>query len=258
MAPALKALLSERHLHEYRAFTVAYRDVVRDLALPSSAEPPTKATYYHWLSGQMLGLPRGYHCLVLERMFPGWSAQELFSTGDGGGGGVAGGLLATITPTVDASVLTGLWCTAYLNEGSRHADLTTISSNSGVLTARNYPPTPRREGRPVGYSNDIAFSLSGRHLIGQWRNASDSYYYGTVHLAVLPGEALLDGYYTSVVTDARVESERWRWVRVDPATVAGADMHAVKVGDPRHVYDLILNHSDYGPPIELTRVVEAQ
>ncbi|EUA09670.1 hypothetical protein I553_3754, partial [Mycobacterium xenopi 4042] len=46
----LKALLRERHLHEYLEFVAEYRRIARDLAYREVAEPPTKATYYRWLS----------------------------------------------------------------------------------------------------------------------------------------------------------------------------------------------------------------
>jgi hypothetical protein len=56
------------------------------------------------------------------------------------------------------------------------------------------------------YSNDIEAGLFGRHVMGRWRNVNDRYFYGFVHLAVLPGETVLDGYYTAVLTDSRVTS----------------------------------------------------
>jgi hypothetical protein len=258
VAPLLKALLTERHLHEYSAFAVEYRRVARGLELPRSAEPPTKATYYYWLSGQLKALPRGYHCIVLEQMFSGWSAKDLFSPGEARRARAAGaGLLSPIAPAIVAEELAGLWCTAYRLEGSHHVDLTTITVN-GSITAKNSPPDPRTEGRAVGFHNDINLRLAGRHLLGEWRNTSDSYYFGSIHLAVLPGETILDGYYTAVKSDAQVVADQWRWVRVEPRTAIGIDLTRVTLQEPSRLYGNIFDHDPYSRPIPLAEVIEDQ
>jgi hypothetical protein len=255
--PTLKALLRDRHVHEYQVFVAEYRRIARKLELPRSAEPPSKAAYYHWLSGQMKGLPQGYHCLVLETMFPGWTAKELFTRSERRRARAAsGGLLASITPSVDPAQLAGLWCTGFMFEGAHHVDLSTITVTNGVVTVRNFPPAPRTEGQKVGFHNDISLHLSGRHLIGQWRNTSDSYYYGSVHLAVLPGETILDGYYTSVLNDTQVAADRWRWVRVETQSAAGIDLHTLALGEPQHLYNTLLEHAQYGPAIALAQLTE--
>lgn len=258
MTPVLKALLTQRHLHEYLAFSAEYRRIARELELPRSAEPPTKATYYHWLSGQLKALPRGYHCLVLEQMFSGWTAKDLFSPGEARRARAANdGLLSPITPAILAEELAGLWCTAYAYEGAHHVDLTMITV-SGAITAKNSPPDPRTEGRAIGFRNDINLRLAGRHLLGEWRNTSDSYYFGSVHLAVLPGETILDGFYTAVKSDAEVVADRWRWVRVEPRTEIGIDLANVSLREPSRLYGTIFGHDPYGRPIPLAEVIEDQ
>lgn len=258
MPPTLKALLHERHLHEYSAFASEYRRIARDLELPRDAEPPTKATYYYWLSGQMRGLPRGYHCLVLEQMFAGWTARDLFTCGETRRAHATNsGLLASIPPAVDREHLAGLWVTTFDVNDIHHVDLSRITVTHGGVTARNFPPEPRTEGQTVGYHNDINLSVFGRHLIGQWRNTSDQYFYGCIHLAVLPGEVILDGYHTALLTDTQVTTGRWRWVRVDASSAAGIDLSAVKLGEPRRLYGMITEHPHYGPPIPLAHVTEA-
>lgn len=255
MTPVIKDLLREKHLHEYLAFATEYRRTARRLEL-RTAEPPTKATYYHWLSGQLQGLPRGYHCIILEQMFPGWTAKDLFTPTDPRlppAGALS--VLGSIPPTLDPAAIAGLWCTAYIYAGARNIDLTTVTTtNAAELTATNYMPAPKTEGTATGFQNDITARLFGRHLIGQWRNSSDSYYYGTLHLAAMPGETVLDGYYTSVAADTRIEAGRWRWVRIEPQSAADTDLTTITLADPHHVYDTIFAHTDYGPPIPLTEI----
>jgi hypothetical protein len=90
LATVLKMLLAERHLKSHPDFLVAYDRCAAQLDPPiPPGHGPAKAQYYQWLSGRMIGLPRDYHCRVLERMFPGWTVEGLFqmanSTPDGMG-----------------------------------------------------------------------------------------------------------------------------------------------------------------------------
>ncbi|MGK8556396.1 hypothetical protein [Nocardia gipuzkoensis] len=79
MATVLKMLLAERHLKSHPDFLVAYDRCAAQLDPPiPPGHGPAKAQYYQWLSGRMVGLPRDYHCRVLERMFPGWTVEGLF------------------------------------------------------------------------------------------------------------------------------------------------------------------------------------
>lgn len=255
VVPAVKALLQERHLHEYSVFANEYRRIARDLGLPRNAQPPSKSTYYHWLSGQMQRLPQGYHCVVLEQMFPGWTVRDLFAGGSPRQHPVPEtGLLAPIPSVLNLDHLAGLWATAFVFEDAHHVDLTTVIVDRGALTGTNWPPAPRTEGQAVGYHNDLALSAAGRHLIGTWRNSSDSYYYGAVHLAVLPSETVMDGHYTSVLSDTQVVANRWRWVRVDPTSTVGVDLATVVLGDPAQLYDVLAAYAPSAPPIPLCRL----
>ncbi|WP_139810485.1 hypothetical protein [Mycobacterium avium] len=106
---------------------------------------------------------------MLEQMFTGWTARELFARAEPRRGRTAdSGLLASIPPAVDPPHLVGLWVTAFIFDNLHHVDLTTITIANNAVTARNSPPSPRTEGHAVGFHNDISFSLFGRHLIGQW------------------------------------------------------------------------------------------
>lgn len=255
MDTALKVLLRDQHRHEYMEFVAEYRRIARDLGLPRTAEPPPKPTYYRWLSGQIQGLPRGYHCLVLEQMFPGWTAKELFARAEARLTRPAhGGLLSAIKPAVEPEHLTGLWATAFSFDNCDHVDLSVITAAHNKLAAKNSPPEPRTEGHARGFHNDIEFSLFGRHLIGHWRNTSDSYYFGTVHLAVLPGETVLDGYYSAVLSDTQVVSDRWRWIRVEPRSADGIALDTITLAEPSRLYSTIIEHPAHGSPIPLAQL----
>lgn len=79
MATVLKVLLAERHLKSHPDFLAAYDRCAAQLDPPiPPGHGPAKAQYYQWLSGRMVGLPRDYHCRVLEKMFPGWTVEGLF------------------------------------------------------------------------------------------------------------------------------------------------------------------------------------
>ncbi|WP_406275657.1 hypothetical protein OH799_03585 [Nocardia sp. NBC_00881] len=83
MATVLKMLLAERHLKSHPDFLAAYDKCAALLDPPiPSGHGPAKAQYYQWLSGRMIGLPRDYHCRVLEKMFPGWTVEGLFQMAD--------------------------------------------------------------------------------------------------------------------------------------------------------------------------------
>lgn len=257
MTIALKALLRQRHLHEYSEFVAEYSRRANELDLPRNAAPPTKAQYYRWVGGQVQELPRGYHCAVLERMFPGWTARQLFAQIENQHAlSPNEGLLSPITPALGRELIEGLWVTCFVFDGNRHVDLSTITATQSGVVAKNYPPEPRTEGHASGLANDIEAGLFGRHLIGVWRNVSDRYYYGSMHLAVLPGEAMLDGYYTAPLTDTQVVADRWRWVRVEPRSADGVDLTAVTLAEPRALYEALTVRTHTDGPIPLAQVAE--
>ena len=258
MTIALKSLLQQRHLHEYSEFVVEYERRAKELDLPRHASAPTKAQYYRWVGGHIQNLPRGYHCLVLERMFPGWTARELFGHIDPQNAAATNeALFASFAPAVEPAQLAGLWVICYVFDGTKHhVDLSTITVTNNAVTARNYPPEPRAEAHASGFRNEIEAGLFGRHLIGRWRNISDTYFYGSLHFAVLPGETMLDGYYTGFLSDSQVVAERWRWVRVQPQSAEGVDVNTVVLGEPRRIYDAIVGRSPFDAPIPLEQLTE--
>jgi hypothetical protein len=78
-----------------------------------------------------------------------------------------------------------------------------------------------------------------RHLVGHWKNISDTRYFGSVHLAVLPGETVMDGYYTGFSSDIQVDAMRWKWVRLDPESLSGVDLQEVTLNDPDMIHALL-------------------
>lgn len=256
---ALKALLRARHMHGYTEFAAEYRRHAKVLNLPVAPEPPTKAHYYKWVAGQVKGLPRGPHCLVLEDMFPGWTVERLFAPADNETVVSAGAQPNDLpAPALSATTLAGLWVTVCrVEDVGCHADLTHITATSDRrITARNWPPEPRCQNFHAGYRNEIEAELSERHLIGRWRNLNDSYYFGSLHLALLPGEKILSGYYTANTADTTVTAEPWKWARIDPATAIDVNLDQLRMKPSDQVYDLVQERSRLDTPLALQDVSE--
>jgi len=170
-----------------------------------------------------------------------------------------GGLL--ITSSLAAVALEGYWVTTYqFGEASHcHADLARITPTAPRrLTAKNYPPEPRSQGRKMGFRNEIEAELFDRQLIGRWRNVSDNYYFGALHLVTMPGEDVLEGVYTGFSHDSTCPAARaWKWVRIDETSVAGLDLGELVIQDPQTVYARLREHSYADGTLPLSDVVEA-
>ncbi|WP_214110784.1 hypothetical protein [Acrocarpospora catenulata] len=87
----LKLLLQQQHWQTYRTFRNEYNRaaVSIDPALAESA--PSRSQLFRWLSGDLKGLPYPDTCRVLESMFPGWTAQQLFEVVADESGDIASG-----------------------------------------------------------------------------------------------------------------------------------------------------------------------
>jgi hypothetical protein len=76
----LKALLVQRHWQKFETFCAEYDRIADELDQALRATAPSRAQYYRWLSGQLKGgVPYPDACRVLEHMFPGRTAAELFA-----------------------------------------------------------------------------------------------------------------------------------------------------------------------------------
>jgi hypothetical protein len=76
----LRDLLRRRHLQNYPAFCRAYNTAAAMIDKSLTGSYPAERQFYQWTSGDMVGLPYPDHCNVLEAMFPGYSARQLFES----------------------------------------------------------------------------------------------------------------------------------------------------------------------------------
>ena len=176
----------------------------------------------------------------------------------GFGDGRAGAVLGSVPNSFPADALTGPWVTCYEfwhgDARCRHADVAHLTATSDRhVRAVNHPPEPRTQGRAVPFANEIQAELASRHLVGTWRNTSDTRYFGSLHLAVAPGEMVMDGFYTGLASDIVVLAERWKWVRLDPG---GAALAGVRLGNPSALYERVMSHSRYDEPLTLADIGE--
>ena len=112
----LKVLLRERHWQNYSTFCAEYDKAAVKVDSNLARSYPSRAQLHRWLAGALRSLPYPDHCRVLEEMFPGWTAEQLFqpatndlmyANGNGRGAtGVAGHTIAG--PPVFAAPSIGL------------------------------------------------------------------------------------------------------------------------------------------------------
>jgi hypothetical protein len=74
----LKVLLQQRHWQTHRTFCTEYDKAARQVDKSLVGSAPSRPQLHRWLSGALTRLPHPHHCRVLEAMFPGWSAMQLF------------------------------------------------------------------------------------------------------------------------------------------------------------------------------------
>lgn len=82
MTPApilLKILFQKRHWQTYRTFCSEYDKAAGRIDKKLIGTWPSRAQLHRWVSGDLKGLPYPDHCRILEEMFPGSTAQQLFS-----------------------------------------------------------------------------------------------------------------------------------------------------------------------------------
>jgi hypothetical protein len=51
----------------------------------------------------------------------------------------------------------------------------------------------------------------------------------------------MDGYYTGFSSDIQVDAMRWKWVRIDPASLSGVDLQKATIKDPEMIHELLEN-----------------
>jgi hypothetical protein len=167
-------------------------------------------------------------------------------------------LLESIPNLFSASNLAGSWVTCFTLGKRLHADIAQVipESDRGVKI-RNDKLTPRADWRSPAFSYIIEAELVDRHLVGHWRNLNYIRYFGSIHLAVLSGGEIMNGYYTSFTSDIKVDTGRWRWVRLDPNSLSDVDLSSARLREPGTIHALLTRHSRSGQPLPWSDVVEA-
>jgi hypothetical protein len=170
-------------------------------------------------------------------------------------------LLTGIPPGFPAGMLAGYWITSYQfahgGQPHHHADIARVTAVSGSrIRAVNHPPAPRTEGRSSPFLNEIEADLTGRHLVGHWKNTSDSRYFGSLELAVLPGEIVMQGGYMGVASDIEVSMSVWKWVRLASGSIPDTGLAAVTLREPAELHGIVMSHNQYGEPLGLADVTE--
>ena len=171
----------------------------------------------------------------------------------------AQGLLAEVPASFTADTLSGSWLTCYQfsDPPKFHADIAAVTAVSERrVRITNSPPVPRTQGHAFPFRNEIEAELADRHLVGCWKNVSDSRYFGSVHLAVLHGETVMEGFYTGLASDVRITTAAWKWVRLEPGSLEGADLSAMVLRDPAELFALAEHHTQYDAPLSLTALGE--
>lgn len=165
-----------------------------------------------------------------------------------------GTLLGTVPHSFPATALEGPWVTSYLfdhdGQPRHHADIAHVTAEDDRhLRAVNLAAESRTEGRAMAFCNDIEAQVANRHVIGHWKNNSDARYFGSVQLAVLPGEMVMEGHYTGFASDIAVSRGYWRWVRLDTGPGDG-----VALAGPAALHEIVMNHSAYDAPLTVADI----
>jgi hypothetical protein len=271
----LKLLLTQRHWQKFETFRVEYLRTAHRLAPELASTSPSKSQFYRWLSGQLKGgIPYPDACRVLEAMFPPWRAEELFCPPVDAAMdslrlvspprdqiAARPPFLDDVPPGFDAHRLTGFWVTSYQfrhgGESLCHADIAgVVPQTPRRVRITNHSPEPRTQERSIPFRNEIDVQLVGRHLIGLWRNVNVIRYFGTVQLAVLTRETVMDGYYTNFAEELRVGASRWKWVRLDPNSLQDVDLARVSLRPPEEVFAVVMSHSEYDELLDLEAVAQ--
>ena len=167
-------------------------------------------------------------------------------------------VLASIPPLFPVSKLEGLWATTYQFQSkeklAHHADISRLRASADRrVRAINHASRTENHKRP--FENDIEAELANRHLIGHWRNRNDTRYFGAVHLAVLSGECVMEGQYTSLANDVATNGGDWKWVKLDTA-MTDEELKTVSLKHPKEVYDVLTSHAGSDGAIALDAILE--
>ncbi|TKB95650.1 MAG: toll/interleukin-1 receptor domain-containing protein [Nitrospira sp.] len=169
-------------------------------------------------------------------------------------------LLSSVPHLFSVSGLGGHWVSSYqFTSGGAtmcHSEVVQlIPESERRLRGRAQLLEPRTEGRDRPFRNEIDFELANRHLLGHWKNISDTRYFGTIHLAVLQDENVLEGHYTAFASDVSVASGPWKWVRINPETLKETDLSKMVLRAPAEIQRLLAAHKKHAGPLNLAEIV---
>ena len=123
------------------------------------------------------------------------------------------------------------------------------------MPADTSTPDPATTGKAVSFRKAIWAQPANRHRCGYWSKISETRYCGLGHLSVRPGETVMDRYYTGFSSDMRVDAMRWRWVRLDSASLSSVDLQEVTLSDPDVIHALLENSAN-DVPLGLAEIVK--
>jgi hypothetical protein len=75
----LRVLLRQNRWQQYATFCAQYDKAAKQIDADLAGSFPSRAQLHRWLTGSVRSLPYPDHCQVLEEMFPGWTAEQLFA-----------------------------------------------------------------------------------------------------------------------------------------------------------------------------------
>lgn len=78
----LREMLRHHHWQTYGTFCRQYDHAARRADAALVGHSPSRGQFARWLAGDLKGLPHPDHCRVLEAMFPGFTAAQLFAAAE--------------------------------------------------------------------------------------------------------------------------------------------------------------------------------
>jgi hypothetical protein len=65
----------------------------------------------------------------------------------------------------------------------------------------------------------------------------------------------MEGYYTSLLTDIKVDAMPWKWVRIDPAGTSGVALTQLRIKEPDTLFNLLTQLTS-NAAVPLSAIVE--
>ncbi len=252
----LKVLLTERHMQPHPVFCREYERAARRIDPALVATAPSREQYQRWLSGRVKTKPHPNHCRVLERMFPGRTVMELFSTHSSPeqdempvgkedatkrrrlfefGGAAMAGVLFDRLWTEPARMHEALDKTT-VSQG-RLADLQGEATSLGVRVVR-VPPTTLVDETLMRFREARKLSLKKQTLAAQREIVRCAAMYATVMGEILFNEGQFSLAHSWYAVARRAALEAGDQYLVDIA-MAGDTYLATYTPDPRAVLSIV-------------------